>query len=187
MTLKNTNFYPLFFIVSLLVLVMTGCASNMTPEQKAYQEKMDSLSFKLSVERLEKMDFLIPAQSVQINNNFISFSGSGITNFVAAHDGNGFVQIASMRNPRPGANGLGGITLSGPIKLVRSSKDKRGNISLEYAITGSASRGHVYITVPKNSVNATVRVTGNFNSDALTIKGEVEAFDPTKVSIGRSL
>lgn len=187
MKINKMRAYPIYIFLSVFVFGLIGCVSTKTPEQKAYQDKVDSIAFVRAVDRLEKMDFLIPAQSVQINNNLISYSGSGITNFVAANNGTGTVQIASTRNPRPGANGLGGVTLSGPIKLVRSTKDKRGNVSLEYAITGSSARGHVYITVPYRSIKATVRVTGNFSSNALTIKGEIEAYDSTKASVGRSI
>lgn len=183
------TFIRIFAILALLALTIcaASCGSARTPEQKAADQRLDSIAGALAVKNLEACCFLIPAETISFGHRATRATDNRHTNFVAADGQKCIVQISSMSNPRPGVNGLGGISVEGNIRLLRHDVDKRGTHTFEYTLKGGAVSGRIIVTLPKESVRATARMTGNFHSGNITMMGNVQPYDKLEISVGRTI
>lgn len=173
--------------IAAIALGAAACGTVRSPEQRAAQEKADSLAWSMAVRNLEACSFLIPAENVSIDNRGTRTTDSRNTNFVAADGKKCIVQLASISNPRPSLNGLGGISVEGNIELLRENEDKRGTRTFEFTFKGGAVSGRIIVTLPKNSVRATARMSGNFSSGNITMMGDVQPYDKLEISVGRTI
>lgn len=153
--------------------------------EKAAKHHADSIAFTKALHYLQTMDFIIEPTSIEITGYEANFTPNKMTNFVCAHDGKGTIQIVPEFSNRSGQNGMGGITTDGPIKIARQRTDKKGNVTIEYNVMGKAS-ATVRVTLPKDGVNATVRISSNSMNGTVRINGNVVPFDPSSISIGAS-
>lgn len=179
----------IFQLIAILAIAgaLASCGAPKTAEQKAAEQRIDSIASALAVKNLEACCFLIPAENVNFGNRATVATDNRHTNFLAADGEKCIVQISSMSNPRPGPNGLGGISVEGQIKLLRQNIDKHGTRTFEYTIKGGAVSGRIIITLPKNSVRATARMSGNFNSGNITMMGDVKPYDKLEMTVGRTI
>lgn len=175
------------FAIMAIALGAASCGTPKTAEQKAAEQRMDSIAWSLAVKNLESCTFLIPAESVSIDNRVTKSTDNRHTNFMAADGKKCIVQISSVSNPRPGVNGLGGISLEGDINLLKVNTDKRGTRTFEYTIKGGAISGRIIVTLPKGAVRATARLNGNFSSGNLTMMGDVQPYDKLEITVGRTI
>lgn len=185
-----------FILMALAALSLPGlwCCSSFKPTefteaekaQQAAERQVDSLAFLTASACLESMNFIIIPSSIQINGQRTHFAPDEMTNFMCAADGKGIIQLASARNPSPGANGMGGITTDGSIKLTRQRTTKKGDRSFEYNIQGRAS-ATITVNLPKNSTRASVRITSNLYPGSINMNGKVVPYDVTRVSVGAPL
>lgn len=180
-------------IVSLLLCGLWSCSSagpkTLSPEEQARQaaeHQVDSLGFLTASSCLESMNFIIIPSSIQINGKRTHFSPNEMTNFVYASDGKGVIQLSSARNPSPGANGMGGFTTEGKIKLTRQHTSKKGDRTFEYTVMGRAS-ATVTVNLARNSTRVSVRVTSNTYPGSINMDGKVVPYDATRVSVGAPL
>lgn len=169
---------------------VSGCSSSMTAEEraarKAEQALLDSVAHNLAVERLDAMEFLIPAKTLQISGGRVNTFPNDVTNFITAHEGKGIIQLASMRSMRLGANGMGGITLEGVLSLKRHTKDKRGAQMWEYSLGTTLGVCQIVVDLPANSDRARVNVRGAFTGGSYTITGPVQPYNRSSIAVGRS-
>lgn len=170
-----------------IAFAAASCGTAKTPEQKAAEERIDSIAWSLAVKNLEACRFLIPAESVSLGNYATRTTDNRHTNFLAADGQKCIMQLSSVSNPRPGANGLGGISLEGDIKLLKHNVDKRGTSTFEFTVKGGAVSGRIIVTLPKGTVRATARMSGNFTSKNVTMMGDVQPYDKLEITVGRTL
>ena len=95
------------------------------------------------------------------------------------------VQIA-FNIPASGPNGLGGVTVDGNVSGYKIKTDKKGSIYLTMSVMGVGISAQVSITLPYGSNNATVDIRPNFNSNRLTLSGEILPLDKSNIFKGRS-
>lgn len=180
-------------LAALLLPGLWSCAAfkptEVSEEEKARsaaQKQADSLGFLAASACLESMNFIIIPSSIQINGQRTHFAPNEMTNFVCATDGKGIIQLASARNPYPGANGMGGITTEGAIKLTRQRAGKKGDRSFEYNIQGRAS-ATITVNLPRNGTRVSVRITSNIYPGSINMNGKVVPYDVTRLSVGAPL
>ncbi len=180
----------IMFAGVLSAIMSSGCSSSLTAEEraanKARQAMLDSVAHNLSVERLDALDFIIPAKTLQIDNGRVNTFPNDVTNFISAHDGKGMIQLASMRGNRLGANGMGGITLEGVISLNRRTSDKKGNHTWEYSLGTTLGMCQILVNLPSGGDRVSVNVRGAFSSGSYTITGQVRPYNRSTISVGRS-
>lgn len=180
-----------FLLLALCIAALSGirfqadARNPQTDAGKAAQHQADSIAFAQALNYLQTMDFIIAPTSIEITGYEANFSPNQMTNFVCAHDGKGTIQIVPEFGNSAGQNGMGGITTDGPIKIARQRTDKKGNVTIEYNVMGKAS-ATVRVTLPKNGVNASVRISSNNMNGSVRINGNVVKFDPSNISIGSS-
>ena len=69
---------------------------------------------------------------------------------------------------------MGGITVEGKIGGVRGGKpDKKGRVSYDLNVIGSAVSAQIQITLYKESCKAVAIVSPNFGSSNLTVYGSI--------------
>lgn len=173
-------------VAALAGMLLQAAAGNPKNDpQKAAQQRADSIAFSHALNYLQTMEFIIVPTSIEITGHEANFSPNQMTNFVCAHNGTGTIQVVPEFGVSAGQNGMGGITTDGPIKIARQRTDKKGNVTIEFNVMGKASAS-VRVTLPKNGVNASVRITSNSLNGAIRINGNVVKFDPSSISIGTS-
>ena len=151
--------------------------SKLTKAQKKAIEKRnkeirDSLDHESAVEALAKGYYVLMADRIMIKGrSFISIDPN--KNFILIQGDNAVIQLAA-NNGRPGLNGLGGITVEGKIGGVRGGKpDKKGRVSYDLNVIGSAVSAQIQITLYKESCKAVAIVSPNFGSSNLTVYGSI--------------
>ncbi len=180
-----------FLLLVLCIAALAGfqlptvARNPQTDVRKATRHKADSLAFVQALNYLQTMDFIIVPTSIEITGYESNFSPNRMTNFVCVHEGKGTIQIVPEFGTSAGQNGMGGITTDGPIKIARQRTDKKGNVTIEYNVMGKAS-ATVRVTLPKDGINATVRITSNSMNGSVRMNGNVVQFDPSSISIGSS-
>lgn len=184
----------ILFICSIVMLALaSSCVStaNLTPEQRAAKEAekraeaiADSLQFVKAVSGLESMDFVLEADKLVFKRGKIAYVNTA-TNFISASNGRAVVQVAPYNGGGP--NGVGGITVEGSVTNVDYKTDKRGNALLQMNVTGVGVSATVSITLYKGSNEASAVITPNFNSNRITLEGQIWRTSESAVFKGRSL
>ena len=95
------------------------------------------------------------------------------------------VQVA-FNTPYPGPNGIGGVTVDGTTSDVKVTTDKRGNVNCNFSVQGIGISAQVFITLTNGGNNATVTINPNFNSNTLTLSGNLVPLNQSDVFKGRS-
>lgn len=165
-------------------LGLASCATTKSPAELAAENAADSIAHVQVISLLDSMDFILRASQVQIKGGTLNYTDNESTNFICANDGVGTLQLASMRNPGPGFNGLGGLTIRGEIKLIRKAVDKGGRATYEYNLNAPVASCRIVVTVPKNGTRAVAMISGNFRGGTVTVMGPVTPYDPTTIAFG---
>ena len=95
------------------------------------------------------------------------------------------MQVA-FNTPYPGPNGIGGVTVDGTTSDVKMATDKRGNVNCNFSVQGIGISAQVFITLTNGGNNATVTINPNFNSNTLTLSGNLVPLSQSDVFKGRS-
>lgn len=154
-------------------------------ERKAAQEALDQLLFQEAKEAIDNKAFVLEADRVYFKYGTTAFVSSN-TNFVALDNDKAVVQVA-FNIPFSGPNGLGGITVDGTASSYKVTTDKKGNIHVNMNVMGTGISAQVNIDIPKGSNNASVDILPNFNSNHLTLSGQILPLKKANVFKGRSL
>ncbi len=177
----------LFTLAISICASLAGCSPRLTPEQKALQHQADSLAAAGAVANVDNMEFIIKAESIQLDGGRTHHGTDNSVNFVAVHDGSCIIQLASARNPRPGPNGMGGITVEGRIRQTAHTIDKKGNRRYEYSVSGAGVSANMVISLRKGSSSADVRISGNFHGHDCRMYGPVHPYNKAEIVVGRHL
>lgn len=140
-------------------------------ERKAQEERQDSLQFSQAFQAVNNRAFTLEANQVVFKYGQTAFVSSN-TNFVSVHGEQAVVQIA-FNVPAAGPNGLGGITVQGSVSGYRVTTDKTGNVYVAMNVMGTAISATVNITLYNGGNQASVTVNPNFNSNQLTLNGQL--------------
>ena len=95
------------------------------------------------------------------------------------------VQTA-FNTPYPGPNGIGGVTVDGSTSDMQITTDKRGNVNCQFSIQGIGISAQIFISLTNGGNNATVTISPNFNSNTMTLSGNLVPLDQSSIFKGRS-
>lgn len=151
---------------------------------KAEQQAADAVSYDDAVAALKAQKFVLEANQVMFRNGQTAFVTSN-TNFVLVNQGRGTVQVA-FNTVYPGPNGIGGVTVDGTISEMKMSTDKRGNINCNFSIQGIGISAQIFLTLTNGGNNATVTISPNFNSNTMTLSGNLLPLNQSNIFKGRS-
>lgn len=154
-------------------------------ERKAERERADSLLFEQAKLSIENKCFVLEADRVMLKRGMTSNVSSN-TNFVMVNKEKATVQV-SFNVPVSGANGLGGVTVDGNLSDFKIKEDKKGNLTVDFNVSGAGISAKVTISLPKGSNSATLNVLPTFNSNHLTLYGQVMPLEQSTVFKGRTL
>lgn len=151
---------------------------------KAEQQAADVVSYDDAVAALKAKQFVIEANQVMFRNGQTAFVTSN-TNFVLVNQQRGTVQVA-FNTVYPGPNGIGGVTVDGTVSDIQITTDKRGNVNCNFSIQGIGISAQIFITLTDGGNNATATISPNFNSNTMTISGNLLPLSQSNIFKGRS-
>lgn len=153
-------------------------------KMKAEEQAYDAVSYEQAVQALKDKQFVLEADQVIFRNGQSAFV-STTTNFVMMNGSRATVQIA-FNTPYPGPNGIGGVTVDGTASDMKMTTDKKGNVNCNFSVQGIGISAQVFISLTNGGNNATVTVNPNFNSNTLTLNGNLVPLSQSDVFKGRS-
>ena len=151
---------------------------------KAEEQVADAVSYDDAVAALKAHQFVLEADQVMFRNGQTAFVNSN-TNFVLVNQGRGTVQVA-FNTVYPGPNGIGGVTVDGNSADVKMNIDKKGNVFCSFNVQGIGISAQVFINMSNGSNNASVTISPNFNSNNLTLNGNIIPLNQSNIFKGRS-
>lgn len=154
-------------------------------ERKELQDSLDMAFFREAKQAIENKSFVLEADKVIFKYGQIAYVTSN-TNFVALKGNKAVVQVA-FNIPVSGPNGLGGITVQGTASNIKTTTDKKGNISVSMNVMGTGISAQVNISVPFGTNEANVDILPNFNSNHLTLSGRLLPMSKANVFQGTTL
>ena len=86
----------------------------------------------------------------------------------------------------PGPNGIGGVTVDGSTSDMQITTDKKGNVNCQFSIQGIGISAQIFITLTNGGNNASVTISPNFNSNTMTLSGNLVPLDQSSIFKGRS-
>lgn len=153
-------------------------------KMKAEEQAYDAVAYQQAVQSLKDKQFVLEADQVIFRNGQSAFV-STTTNFVMMNGSRATVQIA-FNTPYPGPNGIGGVTVDGTASDLKITTDKKGNVNCNFSVQGIGISAQVFISLTNGGNNATVTVNPNFNSNTLTLNGNLVPLSQSDVFKGRS-
>ena len=138
---------------------------------KAEEQVADAVSYDDAVAALKAHQFVLEADQVMFRNGQTAFVNSN-TNFVLVNQGRGTVQVA-FNTVYPGPNGIGGVTVDGSTSDMQITTDKKGNVNCQFSIQGIGISAQIFISLTNGGNNATVTISPNFNSNTMTLTGNL--------------
>lgn len=155
-------------------------------EQRALQQKIDSVQWAEAVEAMKDSTFTLEADQVIFKYGQKAYVSSS-TNFVRVKKDRATVQVA-FNIPVAGPNGMGGVTLDGRVSGYKMFDDKNGKLTrLEMNVMGAGISARLVISMYKDSNKAQVDVLPNFSSNRISLSGVVLPNDQSFVVKGMSL
>lgn len=151
---------------------------------KAEQQAADVVSYDEALAALKSKQFVIEANQIMFRNGQTAFVTSN-TNFVLVNQQRGTVQVA-FNTVYPGPNGIGGVTVDGTVSDIQMTTDKRGNVNCNFSIQGIGISAQIFITLTDGGNNATATISPNFNSNTMTISGNLLPLSQSNIFKGRS-
>ena len=153
--------------------------------EKARQEVLDKQSHAIALQAFEDQAFVLQADRVIFKRGETAYVNSN-TNFVMLNKTKASVQVA-FDIPVSGPNGLGGVTVDGNASGITTRSDKKGFHYLHMNVLGTGISASVDITLYPESNRASVTVYPNFNSNQITLEGELVPLKASRVFKGSSL
>ena len=153
--------------------------------KKAAEEAAEMALFEQCVKAMENKDFVVEADRIEFKRGqFVSVTPS--TNFVSVKGNQATVQLA-FNVPTGGPNGIGGITVDGRITKEEFVTDKKGNVTYEMMVQGTAISANVVIKIIKGSNHCSATVNPSFNSNRVSFTGTMYPSERSKAFKGRAL
>ena len=151
---------------------------------RAEEQVQDMAAYQQAVQALKNNQFVLEANQVIFRNGMSSFVTSN-TNFVLMNGNRATVQTA-FNTPYPGPNGIGGVTVDGSTSDMQITTDKKGNVNCQFSIQGIGISAQIFISLTNGGNNATVTISPNFNSNTMTLSGNLVPVDQSSIFKGRS-
>ena len=151
---------------------------------KAEQQAADAVSYDDAVAALKAQKFVLEANQVIFRNGMSAFVTSN-TNFVLMNGNRATVQTA-FNTAYPGPNGIGGVTVDGNSSDMKMNIDKKGNVNCSFSVQGIGISAQVFINMSSGNNTASVTISPNFNSNNLTLNGNIVPLDQSNIFKGRS-
>ena len=153
-------------------------------EKKEAQKAMEQALFEEARQAIENKAFTLEADRVIFKRGRNAFVSSN-TNFVMVDGDKSSVQVA-FNTVYPGPNGIGGVTVDGTTSDMKITTDKKGNVNCQFSIQGIGISAQIFITLTNGGNNASVTISPNFNSNTMTLSGNLVPLDQSSIFKGRS-
>ena len=151
---------------------------------RAEEQVQDMASYQEAIQALKNKQFVLEANQVVFKNGMTAFVTPN-TNFVLMNGNRATVQTA-FNTSYPGPNGIGGVTVDGNSADMKMNIDKKGNVFCSFNVQGIGISAQVFINMSSGSNNASVTVSPNFNSNNLTLNGNIIPLNQSNIFKGRS-
>lgn len=163
-----------FFSLLIVVLVVCACNSTRNGYNAQISKSIDSVAHLKAVQAVEQGYFVLQANTVSDNYGNIMSGINRDANFILFQNDKGMFQIADLRVD-PGLNGIGGITLEGYTRDVKIKKGANPNdeVNIQFMLIGSDVNATVFITLFRNSDQATATVSPTLGSGNITMRGQL--------------
>ena len=168
-------------------LVPLSAQKNMTAKERRAQTRQERKIAQQrlhneAVKALESNDFVLEANHL-IFKRGRSVSVSSSRNFISMANKKATVQV-SFDTPRPLQNGLGGFTVEGNVSDVKMKKDKNGGIIYSFLVQGVSISAYVNLSLSPGSNNVSATIVPSFNSNNLTMNGNLIPQEKARVFEG---
>ncbi len=171
----------------MVVCAICSCRT-LTPEQQAEKAKKEAIRqkegqmmFNTASRAISAQDFVLEANALVFRSGTRATVNSS-TNYIAVKGDHATVQVAPFNGGGP--NGVGGITVDGTPTRFKTKTDKRGNAIISFSVTGINISATVSMTLYKDSDKATALISPNFNSNTVTLEGNIVSTDRSSVIKG---
>ena len=151
--------------------------------RKEQQKKEQAALFDVSKQLIKDTSFVIAADRITFKSG-LNFSVSQTLNFFKVYKGNGVLQIAPINSPSLGANGLGGVTMKGPLTQYLIT-DKGDKIYVRITLKGTLGTAMINLSVYGGN-NTVIDVSGLFSGNAFTMYGSIEHLGDVRIFEGTS-
>ena len=153
-------------------------------ELKQKEAIQDSVTFQKALNALTSGNWVLEADNVVFRNGMLRYVSAN-TNYVAIQNGEGTVQTA-FNNFVYSPNGLGGVTVQGQVSDQKISRDKDGNVFMNFSIFGGSISATLNLTLTVGTNEASIYVSPKFNGNTLTMNGNLVPYDEATVFEGIS-
>lgn len=144
-------------------------------EERAYADAVQAIKDRKFVMEVDRVTFKRGRSAyVTANTNFILLNGEKAS-----------VQVA-FNGAFAGPNGIGGVTVDGRVGDIKTTTDKKGNVSCSFNVMGVGISAQVSIRLAHGSSNASATINPNFNSNRLSLDGKLIPLSESSVFKGRS-
>lgn len=140
--------------------------------KKEDRNKQEILDYDLAMDAIEREHWIIEARSLQSKRGS-SVQVDSSTNFISREGDDMYIQIAFPASSRPGANGLGGITLKGRPSNEEKIYDKKGNLTYTLTIKGAAITADVIIRMGASGNYIDAEVKSMFRNTYIRFDGVI--------------
>lgn len=154
-------------------------------ELKQKEAIQDSVTFQKALNALTSGNWVLEADNVVFRNGMLRYVSAN-TNYVAIQNGEGTVQTA-FNNFVYSPNGLGGVTVQGQVSDQKISRDKDGNVFMNFSIFGGSISATLNLTLTVGTNEASVYISPNFNGNTLTMNGNLVPYDEATIFEGTTL
>lgn len=144
-------------------------------EERAYADAVQAIKDRKFVMEVDRVTFKRGRSAyVTANTNFILLNGEKAS-----------VQVA-FNGAFAGPNGIGGVTVDGRVGDIKTTTDKKGNVSCSFNVMGVGISAQVSIRLAHGSSNVSATINPNFNSNRLSLDGKLIPLSESSVFKGRS-
>ena len=105
---------------------------------------------------------------------------------MAALKAHQFVMEADQVMFRNGQTAFENSTVDGTVSDIQMTTDKRGNVNCNFSIQGIGISAQIFLTLTDGGNNATVTISPNFNSNTMTLSGNLVPLEQSNIFKGRS-
>lgn len=173
-------------LIAFLAIGLLGASCASTNPAVAEQRKAEDIAlFNQAKQALDEGSFVLETDRIEFRGGGTANVASN-TNFISAKDNYAIVQLA-FNNGRPGLNNLGGITLEGRISNIKTTTDRKGNITYRMNVQGAYLSSVIEVVLYYGGDQAMATVYPNFSSNRITVRGTLYPSELSNVFKGRSL
>lgn len=140
-------------------------------ENRQLEAENDSVIFLKALAALKSGNWVMEGDNVMFRNGMLRYVSPN-TNYVAVKNGEGTVQTA-FDNFVYSPNGLGGVTVQGDVSDQKISRDKDGNVYMNFSIFGGSISATLNLTLAYGTNQASIYISPNFNGNTLTMNGNL--------------